>query len=358
MAGISFNSFLSQIATGDTVKDYQHASKLFVDGLYRLSPKYTFLFHVYIDVNPVAASLIQGYNSDENIELGMLAKSAQLPKFNIKNKTYNAYNRKNIVQDSINYEPITITFHDDSADIVTGFWGNYYTYYYRDGDYQESAYLQSHKYTQRQFRDWGFSPVGEEPFLSSIRIYSLHQKYFTAYTLLNPMITSFRHGEHQYGQNETMQHEMTVAYEGIHYMTGAVADGTVKGFNVIHYDNVPSPLSPYGGGTKSLLGPGGLMNAAGSALTNLSNGNFLAAAVIGARAANNFNNVNLSTIANAEFSQIGMNILKGQNQQATIFAPTASSIASSVTQAVFPSPKQMNIAPGAVININNQNSLR
>lgn len=357
MSGLSFNSFLKEIATGDNVKDYQHASKLFVDSLYRLSPKYSFLFHVFIDVNPTAANLVSGYDFNTDIEIGMLAKTAQLPKFNIKNKVYNAYNRKNIVQDSINYEPITITFHDDSADVVRGFWGSYYSYYYRDGDYQEAAYKQGHKYQKRQLTNWGFTPRSSAPYLSSIRIYSLHQKYFSAYTLINPMITSFRHGEHQQGQNEVMQHEMTVAYEGIHYLSGPVSSSTVQGFDIIHYDNSPSPLTPFGGGTTSFLGPGGLLDGAGSFVNNLSNGNILAAGIIGARAYTNFSKANLKTVAKAEFSQIGMNVLRGQNQQAIVFAPTASTIINGVTKAITPTPRTSIVPPGTILNINSQNGL-
>ena len=354
---LSFNSFLQQVATGDTVKDYKHASKLFVDSLYRLSPKYSFLFHVFVDINPAAESLISGYDFNEAIEIGMLAKSVQLPKFNIKNRVYNAYNRKNIVQDSIQYEPLNITFHDDSADVVRHFWAKYYSYYYRDGDYQEAAYKQGHKYQHRQYQNWGFTPRSSAQFLSSIRIYSLHQKSFSAYTLLNPMITAFRHGEHQQGQNETMQHEMTITYEGVQYLTGQVSSGTVQGFDIIHYDKSPSPLTPYGGGTTSFLGPGGMLDSAGSVLNNLSSGNFLAAAVIGARTATNFRNVNFGQVASAEFSQIGMNVLKGQNQQAIIFAPTASTIIDGVTRAITPTPSTTSVPPGAILNINGQNSI-
>lgn len=354
---LSLNSFLQQIATGDTVKDYRHGTKLFVDSLYRLSPKYSFLFHVFIDINPTAASQTAKVDINQQIEIGMLAKTVSLPKFTIKNKTYNSYNRKNVVQESINYDPISLSFHDDSADVVRGFWGDYYSYYYRDGDYTESSYKQGYKYQQRQHQEWGFTPKTSEKYISSIRIYSLHQKRFSGYTLINPMITAFKHGEHTQGQNETMQHEMTVAYEGVQYLTGPVSNGTVQGFDMIHYDKSPSPLSPFGGGTTSFLGPGGMFDASGSVLTNLSQGNFLAAAITGARGYTNFKDANFGQAAQSEFAQLGVDILRGQNSQSTIFAPTGSSIINSLASALTPTPVASNLLPGAVINMNNQNSL-
>ena len=91
MAGF-FNQFLKQIATGDEIHDWQHASRTFVDSLYRLSPKIGTVYHVFMDLNPVVAQVEQ----NEQIEIGMMAKQIALPRFSVTHKTYNAYNRKNI----------------------------------------------------------------------------------------------------------------------------------------------------------------------------------------------------------------------------------------------------------------------
>ena len=139
--------------------------------------------------------------TDQNsqIELGMMAKSVTLPRFSVSTKTLNAYNRKNIAQEKINYDPLSITFHDDSADVVRKFWYGYYSYYYRDSDHQLAIYDQDHKYKKRQQQNWGFSPQssnGTPAYINAIRIYSLHQKSFSSYILIRPTITSFTHGEH------------------------------------------------------------------------------------------------------------------------------------------------------------------
>jgi hypothetical protein len=326
----SINQFLKQLSTGDQIHDYQHASRIFIDDNYRLSPKYGFLFHVAFDLN----SEITRVPRDTMLEMGMVVKTAALPKFTVENKTFNAYNRVNVVQNKIKYDPLTITFHDDSADIIRDFWYDYYSYYYRDSDYQPAVYTSAHKYDQRQQQAWGYQPrqypasaPGTQQYIRAIRIYSLHQKRFSEYTLLNPVITSFQHGEHQNGNNELMQHSMTIQYEAVKYAFGYVSKNTVSGFADLHYDHTPSPLTPAGGGTNSILGPGGLLNSIDEVTNDLADGNFLSAALKGIRGIQNAKNMDLKAVAGAELSAIGMGILRGQNPLGQVNIPTISNLA-------------------------------
>jgi hypothetical protein len=324
LSGIA-NQFLNQLAEGDQIRDYQHASKTFVDGLYRLGPKVGAMYHVFMDLNSSIAQIDQ----QSQIEVGMMAKNVQLPKFSVTTKTYNAYNRKNISQENIKYDPLSITFHDDSADVVRKFWYGYYAYYYRDADHQEPMYNQEHKYKKRQEQGWGFSPqsqTGTPAYINAIRIYSLHQKSFSSYTLIRPTITSFAHGQHQSGEYNTMEHSMSVAYEAVQYASGQVSGGTVIGFDSVHYDRTPSPLSSLGGGTTSILGPGGLVGGISDVVNNFQNGNFGAAALGALRTSKNFKNTDLKKVAAGELASLGTSILKGQNPLSTIFVPTASTV--------------------------------
>ena len=362
--------------SGETLRDYQHAARLFVDNLYRLSPKFSFLFHVYFDINPAAMGMTGKVSKNNEMEVGMLAKTASLPKYTVKNKVYNSYNRKNVIQESVQYDPITITLHDDSADVVRGFWGDYYSYYYRDGDQSDATYGHPHKYLPSQNLNWGFTPKSEIPYLNSIRIYSLHQTYFSGYTLFNPMITSFKHGDHTQGQSETMQHEMTVAYEAVHYLTGSVANGSVTGFDQIHYDNTPSPLASSSGVMNAMAMDTNLTGMMGG-YTNLSqfaapmmggfnNFNQLATNPMGI--VNNLANNVVNQDAYAATSQIGQAITHsipqmgqairgGQNFRSPIFAPTAASIATNLFASAA-STVVRSLVTSAIVNINNQNNIR
>lgn len=354
----------------NSLRDWPHASRLFVADTYRLAPKSAWLFYVSFQLDPTI-SLFGTGKSQEQLEAGMLVKSADLPKFTFDTKVMNAYNRTSIVQNKVKYDPITIELHDDSADVVRDFWYNYYHYYYRDSDYNEALYNQPDKYDKRQTQAWGYSPrsfgsagqmsklppistpVGatgsfslsslfsggapnvtsppaaapttprQYKMITSIHIYSLHQKKFSEYVLLNPTITAFQHGQHQTGGNDVMQNTMTLAYEAVLYGFGDVkADATVDGFATLHYDKSPSPLTPQGGGTTSILGPGGLLASADTIANQLGQGNYLGAALAGFNTFSNFKGQNVGAMAGAEIGSIATIIAQGQNPLSKINIPS------------------------------------
>jgi hypothetical protein len=350
------NDILHGIGTGPSLRDFQHANKIFVANGYELMPKYSFLFHVSFDIN----SNLSRLTNLEKIQTGLLVKSVQLPKYTIDTKTMNAYNRVNIVQNKLKYDPITITFHDDSADVIRDFWYNYMSYYYRDTDYQPTTYTQPSKYNAQQTDHWGYQPAKYDTFgnterlLNAIKVYSLHQKRFTEYVLVNPTITSFQHGQHQQGQSEFLENTMTVAFETVLYNYGTVLyDGEPDGFATLNYDKTPSPLTPAGGGTSSLLGPGGLLSAAQGISQSMASStipvinpdgstgtatNYLGIAQTGLQGLRAFNNIkgqNLLGLAGAELKTIGKGILSGDTNtlnRLSLPAPGPSKGSNSVIQ--------------------------
>ena len=231
--------------TNPILRDYKHASQLYVADNFNLVPKFGFLFHVFFDIN-TEAQRADPSNPITQEEIGLLVRSIDLPKFSIDTKIHNAYNRPNIVQSKIKYDNINASFHDDSADIIRNFWFDYYNYYYRDADYGEEIYFKDHKYTTSEFTPgWGFTPRNRKsiPYLKSIRIYSLHHKKFSEYVLINPLIKSFRHGQHDQTTGDSLlTHDMTIEYESVLYNYGDVSSNTVKGFAQLHYDKTASPL--------------------------------------------------------------------------------------------------------------------
>ena len=238
------------------LRSYQHASRIFVDGNFRLSPKYGFLFYVEFDFNP----LISSVSNLSAQELGMIVKNVTLPKFSIDTKIHNAYNRVNIVQNKIKYNPVDITFHDDQADNVRNFWYDYYSYFYRDSDYADASYGIIHKYQERPSFEWGYTPkpVGSYnsatayqnyQYIQAIRIYSLYQNNFSEYELINPIITSFKHGDHDVSNGQgILEHSMSVEFETVKYQTGYTTQNTTGGYIDLHYDTVGTP-NQYPGGS-------------------------------------------------------------------------------------------------------------
>ena len=326
-------SVINQAITPDNLRDQRHASKLFVDDQYKLLPKMGYLYHVFFDID-TGAAFPDPTNPNNIRELGLLVKNVSLPKFTVDTKRYNAYNRPNYAQTKVNYDAINIGFHDDSANVVRNFWFDYYNYYYRDADYDEALYGGAHKYEPTRPTDkWGYSPRNNvaQPYLKSIRIYSLHQKKFSEYVLLNPIIKSFRHGEHAAGQNEIIGHEMTIEYESVLYYYGTTSSNTVKGFADLHYDKMPSPLTPAGGGTKSILGPGGLLDMGDDVIHDIKDGNYGSALFKGLKGLKNASSMDLKKAAIGEVLAMGTGVLRGNNPQNNIFVPSLPSLGGAVS---------------------------
>ena len=342
MANI-FDGFFKQIATGDSIKDYKHASRLFVDNNYARSPKYGWMYHVFFDINPQVSNI----DNISLVEAGMLVKSADLPNYNIDSKTQNNYNKKEIIQTKLNYNSINLTFHDDQSDVVRNLWYDYYTHYYRDNDggYADRTgritenYHANNKYqdgNRQFFNNFGYTPrsnlgLALPRYFTAIRIYSLHQKRFSEYTLINPVITGFSHGQHVAGSQGTLEHSMQIDFTSVLYAGGNVSTETVKGFADLHYDKSPSPLTPAGGGTNSILGPGGILSAVDSIVGEASGGNFGAAAFTAFRAFNKNKNVDLKGLAKGELIQVTKDILRSgpQNARNKFFVPTTGALANS-----------------------------
>jgi hypothetical protein len=239
------------------LKDFAHGQKLFGVNQNRLSPKFSFLYHVFFEINPAASNaeetMYKG-NSDHIKEVGMLVKSVDLPKFEVETKDLNAYNQRIAVQTGIKYNPVKIDFHDDSANIVRNFWEDYMTYYYADAYNSNDVALsmRNNRYNSGS-SGWGFDPRANVPYLKSVKIYSMSMDRYSLYTLVNPTITSWAHGTHIAGQNEFIGHSMSLKYEYVRYEDGDVQnvnrsdaesqDTGVRGLSKIHYDPARSELT-------------------------------------------------------------------------------------------------------------------
>jgi hypothetical protein len=298
----SINNFLKGFQDGlPGMKDYRHASRLFIDDNHKLQPKQKFLFHVVFNTDETLFVSGNQHNSNERYELNMLVKSCDLPKYGMNLEEKIQYNKKVYPATRIQYEPVTISFHDDHADTVNAFWKKYYEYHIADSvsmnsDLQvsktkdslyDSIDLQSEGTRTNKF---GMdTPVGRnKPYLKGIEIFVLHKKRFTSMTLVNPVIASFAHDNLDAADGTgVLQNTMQIFYETVIYKAGIINKNNVPGFATIHYDNEPSPLSVLGGGTNSLFGPGGVVDGIGSVMRNIQSGNILGA-ILGA--SNTYNN--------------------------------------------------------------------
>jgi hypothetical protein len=114
-------------------------------------------------------------------------------------------------------------------------------------------------------------------YIQAIRIYSLYQKNFSEYELINPIITSFRHGEHNQSEGGgLLEHQMTVQFETVKYQTGYTTENTAANYaNYIdlHYDNNISPLVSNPDSVNLIETAAGTITRAPSTITDLASRN-------------------------------------------------------------------------------------
>ena len=292
----SINNFLQGFQDGlPGMKDYRHASRLYIDNNHKLMPKQKFLFHVVFNLDE---SLFQTkFSQAERYELNMLVKSADLPKYGLNLEEKIQYNKKMYTATRIQYEPVNITFHDDHADTVNAFWKKYYEYNIADSVGMNSDLTISETkddyydaIKKKNYTKFGLDTPKErqKPYLKSIELFVLHKQRFTSMTLVNPVIGSFSHDNLDQADGAgIMNNTMQIFYETVIYKSGIVNKNNVPGFATIHYDNEPSPLTILGGGTNSIFGPGGVVDGVGSVIRNVQSGNILGAIL---SASNTYNN--------------------------------------------------------------------
>ena len=292
----SINNFLKGFQDGlPGMKDYQHASRLYIDNNFKLMPKQKFLFHVVFNTDETL--FVDGFNANERYELNMLVKQCDLPKYNMSMEEKTQYNKKMYTATRIAYEPVNITFHDDHADTVNAFWKKYYEYNIADSIGMNNDLTISK--TKDDYYDFGDARAttkfgldtpkqSKKPYLKGIEIFVLHKQRFTSMTLVNPVIGSFSHDSLDQADGQgIMNNTMQILYETVIYKAGIVNKNNVPGFATVHYDNSPSPLSVLGGGTNSIFGPGGVVDGIGSVMRDVQSGNILGA-ILGA--SNTYNN--------------------------------------------------------------------
>jgi hypothetical protein len=229
-----------------TLKDYQHAARVFTDDQFRLAPKQKFLFHVAFNINQAALKTVDLVQRHRN-EINVLVKSCELPNFKVTVETLNQYNRKKNIQTTHKYEALNITFHDDNMGLINQMWQNYYSYYYADSTsaFDPGAYKRnSTKGANYITNTFGLDNGSTTPFFNYITIYQMARHEYVSYTLINPIISSWNHNKLDYAQGNT-PHDFSMAlqYEAVAYGTGKVGAGEPEGFGVEHYDQTSSSLA-------------------------------------------------------------------------------------------------------------------
>jgi len=304
--------------TSDTVRDYTHASRTFVSDNYALLPKTKRWWHIYFEltedaralyINQVVPMLGKDAESrlgplpryDQNHYLSVLAKTVKLPGVKMDTKKHNHYNKQVISINKINYDDITIEFHDDASGYVRAFWDAYYLYHIQDGRYRNYTQGMGGQGLNVPDAEWGYDQTSQlllsnelsaltlygnpaldnhhygldtvnrstggnsvdgyldriSPFLRSIKIYHFTRPsgsgpeknfpHYTEYTLVNPVITSWEQDTLDYSSGDPAVNSMGISYETIMYATGKLDEknseiASWKKVQETHWDPNRSPL--------------------------------------------------------------------------------------------------------------------
>jgi hypothetical protein len=350
--------FLKGFFGSNSLRDYTHASKTFRTNAYELKPRFKFLFHVQFTLNVEEIPALRNakvFGASQISTLSLAVKTVDLPRYNVDVATLNQYNRKRIVQTRINYEPVSITFHDDGGDNIREMWYQYYSYYYRDPAQQyisnapttngsvgavttkQNAFSYNNRDIYEQERignvsDWGFigenfrdgtsTASGKPPFFKDIQIIGFDQHKYARYILINPLITNWNHDTYDYSQGAgIMQHTMTIRYETVKYFNGALGkpDANIRWPDTAHYDTTPSPLARPGS-TATVFGQGGLLSTGNGILADLESGSvagLIGAAQKAGATYNTFKGKNLRSVVQSEATALGKDALRQFGPNAT-----------------------------------------
>jgi len=137
---------------------------------------------------------------------------------------------------------------------------------------------------------------------------------YTTYTLVNPIIQDWNHGNVDSSDSQPNENSMTILYEAVWYDRGAVeagADGNPKAFgDKAHYDVTPSPITLQGGGAISLgAALAGGIDLFNYAATGKGFSSPLAAAIAGVNLIGNIRDLSLEGI-----QEEATNIILGANE--------------------------------------------
>jgi hypothetical protein len=190
-------------------------------------PKPKFLFYVrFMRSQSTGGTGSSSSTVDWSKGVGLVVKNVDRPKVAFDTQTLNQYNRKRVVQSRVEYNPLSIKFHDTVDNKVFNMFEEYFRFYYGDPRATSDVNWQWDQYAQQLKTpgsgNWGFNPPAVDPnfsyFFSRVEIYQFFGGKFARFDIINPKIVSFDPDELDYA-NGSVSHEITMnlAFEGIVY---------------------------------------------------------------------------------------------------------------------------------------------
>ena len=236
------------------LRDWRHANQFYSNFGHAFSPKVKYLYHVVFvphqDVPDPAKPNTDAFSK----EIAMLVNSTDLPAFRVNLENKQQYNRKKNMQTRIDYQDVQMRLWDDNVGSVRSMLTEYYQYYIEDGRHADSdgSYEQRDKYHSGAPSNYGLNTKTHREnkgFFKYIHIYQMGKNKWNRYTLVNPMLSQWNHGDVAYAEGAGMvEHTITFAYEAVFYGNGDVGANSeptnftdpVTGYDTTTHDIVSS----------------------------------------------------------------------------------------------------------------------
>lgn len=238
------------------LRDSRHAANAYglnKSDLSNGTPRHKFEFFVKIKFNTQLNDFVRAFlkENDQDIVHTMI-KTVTMPSMNIDTEVLNQYNKKRISQTRIDYNPISITFHDSVEGRTLRLWEMYYEYYFRDGLANEKINAGTDKplsffdafvgaftgtggttltrnpseFTNDIIKDkfvdnygYNLQRVGNQKYLiEAIEIYQIHGGKFSRTDIIRPRVTGFTHDTLDYEDSSGLvEMKLDFEYEGVVY---------------------------------------------------------------------------------------------------------------------------------------------
>jgi len=231
-------------AGGKTIlRSPQIASRVFLGGqtdnnILQAIPRVKFEFYVQFVLGPSAQQMLgQAKLAEYNNKRGMSfrVKTVDRPKLTLQTEELNQYNKKVIVYKKVEYNETSVKLHDTVDDSILATWVDYFTFYFADsrqksgpsGNSNQNSATPNPPYEQSPYSasmqwdsGWGFQPIvnNDTNFFTNIIVYALFANTYTAWSYVNPKITSIDWEQFDYASSDTEEVTIQFRYEAINYL--------------------------------------------------------------------------------------------------------------------------------------------
>lgn len=186
-------------------------------------PRTKFMYFVKFALSSEGAAMTGNANLNTyegNRGISFKVRQVDKPKVALTTSELNQYNKKRLAYTKIDYSEATLRIYDTVDDSVLALWIDYFTFYFGDSRRKnDAAYRQSP--VDPEFVDssgWGFRPISESVnFFDKITIYAFYANTYTAFSYINPKITSVDWQQKAYDSSDPEEINLSIKYEAIEY---------------------------------------------------------------------------------------------------------------------------------------------